>query len=37
MKKLIKKVLTDKKARNLTALSMLMLTVASVGRPWTVA
>lgn len=34
MKKLIKKVLTDKKARNLTTLNMLMLTVAGVGSPW---
>ncbi len=34
MKKLIKKVLTDKKARNKTALSTFMLTVAVVGSPW---
>jgi len=34
MKKLIKKVLTDKKARNLTTLSMFLLTVVSAGRPW---
>ena len=34
MKKLIKKVLTDKKARNLTTLSGFMLTVAAVGAPW---
>ena len=34
MKKLIKKVLTDKKARNLTTLSAFMLTVAGAGRPW---
>ena len=34
MKKLIKKVLTDKKARNVTALSAFLTTVATVGYPW---
>ncbi len=33
MKKLIKKVLTDKKARNLATLSALMLTTV-VATPW---
>ena len=34
MKKLVKKVLTDKKARNATALNMFTLTVVAVGMPW---
>ena len=34
MKKLIKKVLTDKKARNTTALGTFTLTVVAVGMPW---
>jgi len=34
MKKLIKKVLTDKKARNLKKLSAFLVTVAGVGWPW---
>lgn len=34
MKKLIKKVLTDKKARNLTALITLVLSLGDVGAPW---
>jgi len=34
MKKLIKKILTDKKVRNLKALTLFVLTVGVVGRPW---
>jgi len=34
MKKLIKKVLTDKKVRNLKALIALVLTLGVVGEPW---
>jgi len=34
MKKLIKKVLTDKKARNLKTLSKLILSLVVVGAPW---
>ena len=34
MKKLIKKVLTDKKARNMKKLSAFMLSVVAVGVPW---
>lgn len=34
MKNLIKKVLTDKKARKMSTLSTLMLTVVAVGMPW---
>lgn len=34
MKKLIKKVLTDKVMRNATAMSAFVATVASVGSPW---
>ena len=34
MKKLIKKVLTDKKARSVATLSAFMLTIAGVGQPW---
>lgn len=34
MKKLIKKILTDKKARNLKTLSMFALTVVAAGTPW---
>jgi len=37
MKKLVKKVLTDKKARNMTTLSVFMVTMANVGNPWTTA
>ena len=33
MKKLIKKVLTDKKARNMTSLSAFMITTV-VATPW---
>ena len=36
MKKLIKKLLIDKRARNLTALSTFAMSVAVVGNPWTV-
>lgn len=34
MKKLLKKILTDKKMRNLNAMSAFLATVASVGAPW---
>lgn len=34
MKKLIAKVLTDKTARNLSALSAFALSIAVVGGPW---
>ncbi len=34
MKKLIKKVLTDKKARSVATLSAFMSTVMAAGRPW---
>ncbi len=34
MKKLIKKILTDKKARSLKALTALVLTLGVVGTPW---
>jgi len=34
MKKLIKKVLTDKKTRNLTALITLVVSLGDVGKPW---
>jgi hypothetical protein len=34
MKKLMKKILTNKKARNLGMLSLFLLTVAKVGSPW---
>jgi hypothetical protein len=34
MKKLIKKVLTDKKSRNTSAMNAFVLTVSDVGAPW---
>ena len=34
MKKLIKKILTDKKARDAKALRSYMTKVADVGTPW---
>lgn len=34
MKELIEKVLTDKKARNTTALSAFLASVVTVGWPW---
>lgn len=34
MKKLVKKVLTDKAMRNAAAMSAFVATVASVGSPW---
>lgn len=34
MKKLIKKILTDKKARNLKALIALVVALGDVGMPW---
>lgn len=34
MKKLIKKVLTDKAMRNAATMSAFVATVASVGQPW---
>jgi len=34
MKKLIKKVLTDKSFRNLKTLSVFVLTLGVVGNPW---
>lgn len=34
MKKLMQKILTDKKARNITALSMFLMSVMVVGAPW---
>lgn len=34
MKKLIKKVLTDKMMRNAATMSAFVATVASVGEPW---
>lgn len=34
MKKLMKKILTDKKARNTTALMMFLMSVMVVGQPW---
>lgn len=35
VKKLIKKVLTNKAMRNATAMSAFVVTVADVGVPWT--
>ncbi len=35
MKELIKKVLTDKAARNSTLLSTFLMTLVIVGAPWT--
>lgn len=37
MSKLIKKVLTDKKARNAKAMNAYVRTVADVGSPWAAA
>ncbi len=34
MKKLIKKILTNKKARNLKAMKSFAVTVADSGSPW---
>ncbi len=34
MKKLMKKILTNKKARSTTALMTLLMSVAVVGSPW---
>lgn len=34
MNKLIKKILTDKSARNTAALTVFMSTVATMGNPW---
>ncbi len=34
IKKLIKKVLTDKTVRSAVAMSAFLLTVANVGNPW---
>jgi len=34
MKDLIKKVLTDKNARNTTLLSVVLVSTASIGWPW---
>jgi hypothetical protein len=34
MKKLMKKILTDKKARNTTAMMTFLMTVVVVGAPW---
>jgi len=34
MKKLVKKILTDKKSRNLAMLTTFMMSVAAVGAPW---
>ncbi len=34
MNKLIKKILTDKRMRNLAALSVFLATVTSAGWPW---
>ena len=34
MKKLMKKVLTDKSLRNITALTMFLMTVVVAGEPW---
>lgn len=36
MKKLIKKVLTDKAMRNAATMSAFVATVASVGMPWSI-
>jgi hypothetical protein len=34
MKKLMKKILTNKSARNVAVLSVFLMTVVSVGTPW---
>lgn len=34
MKKLVKKVLTDKRVRNAATMSAFVATVASIGSPW---
>lgn len=34
MKELMKKILTDKKARNTTALMAFLMSVMVVGTPW---
>lgn len=34
MKKLIKKILTNKKARNTEAMDSFVRTAANVGQPW---
>ena len=34
MKKLIKKILVDKKMRKVTAVSSLVFTLAAIGSPW---
>jgi len=34
MKKLMKKILTDKRARNVTASMTFLMTVMVVGAPW---
>jgi hypothetical protein len=34
MKKLMKKILTDKSARNTTALMVFLMSVMVVGDPW---
>lgn len=34
MSKLMKKVLTDKKARNTTALMTFLMSATEVGEPW---
>jgi len=34
MKDLIKKILTDKRMRNVTMLSTFALTVTAAGQPW---
>ncbi len=34
MKKLIEKILTDRSARNITALTLLVMSLVVVGGPW---
>jgi len=34
MKKLVKKILTDKKSRNLAMLATFIMSVSAVGAPW---
>jgi hypothetical protein len=34
MKKLMKKILTDKKSRNLTTITTFLMAVVVMGQPW---